>query len=70
MSQGSPRKPALRSRWLYVAMTVGFGVLAVGAAVSGDAAVAALAGVAFVVTGGLLLFASRLARWMNPEEER
>ncbi len=51
-------------------MTVGFGVLAVGAAVSGDAAVAALAGVAFVVTGGLLLFASRLARWMNPEEER
>ncbi len=69
MNRGGPDKPGPRSRWLYVAMTAGFGVVAVGAAVSGDAAVAALAAVAFVVTGLLLLFARRLARWMNPDQE-
>ncbi len=64
MSQGRPR-----SRRLYVVMTVGFGVVAVGAGVSGDAAVAALAGVAFVVTGVLLVFERQIARWMNPDQK-
>ena len=64
MSQGRPR-----SRRLYVVMTGGFGVLAVGAAITGDAAVAALAGVAFVVTGVLLVFERQIARWMNPDQK-
>ena len=69
MNRGGPEKPGPRSRWLYIAMTAGFGVVAVGAAVSGAAAVAALAAVAFVVTGLLLLFSKQLTRWMNPDQE-
>ncbi|MCH7812046.1 MAG: hypothetical protein IH958_05400 [Chloroflexi bacterium] len=59
-------RSARRARGLYLVMAGAFGVLAIGAGITADAAVAALAGVAAVVTGALAFFAPQLARWMNP----
>ncbi len=50
-----------RVRWLYVAMTLSFSALALVASLTGDAAVAVLAGLAGVVTVVLAVVAPRFA---------
>ena len=62
-------RSARRARGLYLVMSGAFGVLAIGAGITADAAVAALAGVAAVVTGALAFFAPQIARWMNPPQD-
>ena len=52
-----------RGRWLYIAMTAGFGGLAVAGAVMGEAAVAAIAGIVALATAALAALAPRLAEW-------
>jgi hypothetical protein len=51
-----------RARVLYVAMALAFAALAIAAAVSGDTLVAALAGVAMLVTIALAALAPRLSK--------
>ena len=58
-------RSARQSRLLYIVMGLGFGALAVVAALAGDFAVAALAGVAALFTLALALLAPWLTRWMN-----
>ena len=58
-----------RARWLYVVMAGGFGSLALLAGLTGDGAVAALAGVAAFVTLLLGVLAPQLTQWMNPPRE-
>ena len=58
-------RSARQARLLYIVMGLGFGVLAVVAALAGDFAVAALAGVAALFTLAMALLAPWLTRWMN-----
>ncbi len=62
-------RSARQARLLYIVMGLGFGALAVVAALAGDFAVAALAGVAALFTLALALLAPWLARWMNPPRD-
>ena len=62
-------RSARRARWLYIVMGLGFGALAVVAALAGDFAVAALAGVAALFTLALAMLAPLLTRWMNPPRD-
>ena len=62
-------RSARQARLLYIVMGLGFGALAVVAALAGDFAVAALAGVAGLFTLALALLAPWLARWMNPPRD-
>ncbi len=55
-----------RARWLYGAMTLAFGGLALAAALAGEPAVAAVAGVAAAVTAAFAALAPRLARLTSP----
>ena len=55
-----------RARWSYVVMALAFSGLALIATAGGDAAIAALAGVAAIVTVGLAVIAPWLSRRTNP----
>ncbi len=62
-------RSARQARLLYIVMGLGFGALAVVAALAGDFAVAALAGVAALFTLAMALLAPWLTRWMNPPRD-
>ena len=62
-------RSARQARLLYIVMGLGFGALAVVAALAGDFAVAALAGVAALFTLALALLAPWLTRWMRTGRE-
>ncbi len=62
-------RSARQARLLYIVMGLGFGALAVVAALAGDFAVAALAGVAALFTLTLALLAPWLTRWMGAGRE-
>ena len=62
-------RSARQARLLYIVMGLGFGALAVVAALAGDFAVAALGGVAALFTLALALLAPLLMRWMTPPRD-
>ena len=58
-----------RVRWLYVAMALSFSSLALVATLTGDAAVAVLAGLAGVITVVLTVVAPRFAGSSDPRRD-